>query len=209
MQNLLGIFLMTTLISTANATDNSEWTFRVSLDGKDVGSQHFQLQDNNGKIRMETEANLTVKVLFLTVYRYWHQNVETWENGCLNSIETRTKVNGKSMAVKGQRHKDYFAVTEPGDEVRLPACVMSFAYWSPRFLQEERLLNSQTGEYVEVDVSGPVDVEISVRGEMQPARRYQLKAGDIDLQLWYSPDDRWLALESTVGGGRVLSYELM
>lgn len=208
----VSLFLMCALMATTAAADtgkNREWAFKVSLDGKEVGSQRFMLEDDGGKLRMETQAELNVKLFFITVYRYWHENTETWENGCLQSIESRTKVNGKSLAVKGQRNGDYFQVIEPEDGGRLPDCVMSFAYWNPRFLQESRLLNSQNGQYMEVDVNGPVADEIPVRGEMQPAQRYELRAGDLDLQLWYSNNDRWLALESTVKGGRILSYELM
>jgi hypothetical protein len=33
----------------------------------------------------------------------------------------------------------------PGAQQRLPACVMSFAYWNPRLLKQTNLINVQTG----------------------------------------------------------------
>jgi hypothetical protein len=86
---------------------------------------------------------------------------------------------------------------------------MSFAYWNPAFLQQDRLLNTQNGEYLEVDVSAPVTELLEVRGETRSALRYRLDAGELSLNLWYSTDDEWLALESEVQGGRILRYELM
>jgi len=41
------------------------------------------------------------------------------------------------------------------------------------------------------------------------ARKYHLAAGELDLHLWYSNEDEWLALESRTKGNRVLSYELL
>ena len=86
---------------------------------------------------------------------------------------------------------------------------MTFAYWNPVFLKQAKLLNSQDGKYVAVDVSGPVADELIVRGEPQASRRYRLVAGEIDMQLWYSLDDEWLALESKTEGDRLLRYELL
>ena len=46
-----------------------------------------------------------------------------------------------------------------------------------------------------------------VGGEELPSLRYRLEAGDLRLELWYSEDKEWLALESEVAGGRTLRYE--
>ena len=85
---------------------------------------------------------------------------------------------------------------------------MTFAYWDPEFLAEERLLNTQTGEYVEVEAELVGEDLITVRGEAVPANRYRLTADGLDIELWYSQSEDWLRLESAVGGGRRLRYEL-
>ncbi len=192
----------------ANTTDYREWAFDVLLDNKAVGSHYFKVQAEGDRLRMETEADMAVKVLFVTVFRYLHRNVEIWEDGCLAQIEASTKVNGKTLGVNGERQGRMFNLDSPAEQARLPECVMSFAYWDPKFLEQSRLLNSQTGEYVPVTVSGPFADEREVRGQPTPAQRYRLRAGDIDLRLWYSMANDWLALESEIRGGRVLSYEL-
>jgi hypothetical protein len=86
---------------------------------------------------------------------------------------------------------------------------MSFAYWNPGFLKQTQLLNSQNGEYVEVQVSAPETTELEVRGEMRKAMRYHLAAGPLKLQLWYSMDSEWLGLESETESGRILRYKLL
>ena len=62
---------------------------------------------------------------------------------------------------------------------------------------------------LEVDISKPVFEELEVLGESRPSYRYRLAAGALNLDLWYSTDNEWLALESEVQGGRTLRYERM
>ena len=71
------------------------------------------------------------------------------------------------------------------------------------------LLNTQDGEFLDVEISNPVFEELEVRGESRPSYRYRLAAGALNLDLWYSTDKEWLALESEVQGGRTLRYERM
>jgi hypothetical protein len=90
----------------------------------------------------------------------------------------------------------------------LPGCVMTFAYWNPEFLKQERLLNPQTGEYLPVKVELLGTDSLEVRGEMVDAKRYKVTAKDIDLLVWYADDKEWVALESIAKTGHVIRYEL-
>ena len=194
---------------SVSATESREWSFRVLLDGKDVGNQHFAVTGEGSKTRLETRADLKVKFLFATVYRYMHQNVETWDGNCLTEIRSTTDANGKPYSVSGQQRDGFFEVAVDGQSERLPECVMSFAYWNPSFLERGRLLNTQNGEYLDVEISSPESDVRMVRGKKVPALRYRLAADELDLQLWYSTDNQWIALESKTKGNRVLSYELL
>jgi hypothetical protein len=213
MKKLLFLLVYTVLIGSiagnAAASQDREWTFRVLLDGKEVGNQHFVLTDEGEQTRLETRAEFKVKFLFATVYRYLHRNEETWQGNCLAEIESSTDANGKPYAVNGKKREGFFELLGDGQSEKLPECISTFAYWDPSFLQNDRLLNTQNGEYLEVEVSDPEPDYRTIRGERVPALKYRLEAGELDLQLWYSADDEWLALESKTKGDRILSYELL
>jgi hypothetical protein len=85
---------------------------------------------------------------------------------------------------------------------------MTFAYWNPEFRSQPRLLNAQNGDYLDVRIKPAGRERISVKGEPVEALRYVLQARDIDITLWYSLDDQWLALDSTTAGGRRLRYRI-
>ena len=86
--------------------------------------------------------------------------------------------------------------------------IKTFAYWDPDFLNETTLLNSQTGEVIAVDSEFLGKETLNHRGNEIIARRYRLHGEDLQIDLWYSLEDHWLALESLTESGRVIRYAL-
>ena len=156
---------------------------------------------------MRSEARFEYRLLFLKLFDYEHENLETWSGDCLQSIRSRTDSNGDLYAVEGRRTAEGFRLSAGEGDESLPDCVMTFAYWNPQFLEQPRLLNSQDGSFVDVQVSRPQREEVEFDGESRTALRYRLEAGDLQLDLWYSDEKEWLALRSEVEGGRMLRYE--
>jgi hypothetical protein len=83
------------------------------------------------------------------------------------------------------------------------------SYWNPAFLEQDRLLNSQNGEFVDIEVGAPERVDLEVRGTVLPALRYRIEGEDLGIELYYSESQEWLALEADAAGGRKLRYELI
>jgi len=194
------------LVGIAN---EQEWRFRVYLDDKEIGFHEFRVVEQDGLRRLETEANFEYKLLFLTLYEYEHENTEIWKGNCLTEIDARTDANGDPYEIKGKLAENRFLLEGTGGSTELPPCVMSFAYWNPVFLEQDRLLNSQNGEFVDVEVGAPERVNLEVRGAMLPALRYRIEAEDLGIELYYSESQEWLALEADAAGGRTLRYELI
>jgi len=197
------------LAHAAESAAADSWRFRVFLDDREIGYHHFYLQQSGDLRVLLSEANFEYRLMFVKLFHYEHENRETWNGDCLRSIESRTDSNGQPYRVEGRLEPGRFRVDGSAGEANLPECVMSFAYWNPAFLDQARLLNTQDGEFLDVDISPPVAEPLMVRGESRPAYRYRLEAGELQLDLWYSADKEWLALESEVRGGRKLRYELL
>jgi hypothetical protein len=185
------------------------WRFRVFLDDREIGYHHFHLAEADGTRQLRSVASFEYKLLFVKLFHYEHETLETWSGDCLQSIDSQTDANGEPFRVKGRVREGEFQVAGSNGETALPECVMSFAYWNPSFLEQPSLLNTQNGEFQSVVISPPVFEELEVRGEQRPSYRYRLAAGALSLDLWYSTEREWLALESEVKGGRKLRYELM
>ncbi len=193
---------------TVTATQSKSWNFSVLLDGDNIGYHRFELTDLDGERLVTSEAKFDVRFLFINAFRYRHSNTEVWSDGCLRRIDSETLANSKKLMVSGARKPAGFVVDDGRETSVFDECVMTFAYWDSDFLKQPRLLNSQSGEYLDVEVEKLGSESISVRGQQTPAVAYRLKAKKIEVTLWYSPDDEWLALESVAKGGRILRYEL-
>lgn len=195
--------------TAAREATTREWNFDVTLDGRPIGEHRFSLRDDHGWRELTSEASFRVRFLFIDAYRYEHRALERWRGDCLQSVEARTNANGSALVVAGQRAADAFELrsggAQPGGTVLRDECVQTFAYWNPGILDARRLLNPQTGEYV--------DVKVLLMGrEMidgHPADRYRLIGGGrspLQIDLWYTPAREWIALESLTADGRHLRY---
>ena len=205
---LCAALIMAFPITSASAASSQSWDFSVLLDGDKIGFHRFELTDFGDERRVRSEANFDVRILFINAFRYRHENTEVWSDGCLSKIDARTQANGKKFAVSGTRVQGEFVVEDGSQTNALSDCVMTFAYWDPEFLQQPKLLNSQSGEYLDVEVESLGIEPITVRGREVTASAYRLTAKKMQLTLWYSTDNEWLALESVAKGGRIIRYEL-
>lgn len=207
---LRALFLLGVLFSTtANAsTSASEWRFRVFLDNDEIGYHHFRLENQGSDQQLISKARYDVKFLYITVYDYAHDSRERWQGNCLKQINANTQDNGEALAVRGVQNGKGFVVNGSRGQATLPSCVMTFAYWNPDLLGQSRLLNVQTGEFLDVKVLALGEETISVRGSARRALRYALETRDFRIDLWYSPAKEWLALESRTESGRTIRYQI-
>lgn len=186
----------------------AHWDFDVYLNDRKVGKHFFTVSESGGVKHVQSEANFNYRILFIPAYQYEHSAAERWTGNCLVAVDASTNANGERKQVSGQRTGAGFVVEGGDSPVRLPECVMTFAYWNAEFLSQSRLLNPQTGEYVDVRVEKVGDEILEVRGQPVAATRFRLTAYEVDLTLWYSTDKEWLALESVAKGGNIVRYEL-
>lgn len=196
------------------AAGAATWDFEVRLDGKPIGTHRFVVDEVAGTPvgseasvarTVQSTARFDVKLLGLTVFRYRHEAKERWRGDCLQSVQSRTDDDGKPVQVDKT-----FAE---------PECPMSYAYWNPALVRQQRLLNPQTGEFDEARVERLPDGVIPVNGRDVEATRWRLtttppstsdaSAERQQLTLWRDrTDGRWIGLDAVVKGGRVLSYRL-
>ena len=184
------------------------WSFRVLLDGREIGQHRFILQGTAAQREVRSTAQFDVKVLLVPLYRYRHEAVEQWVGNCLQSLTSRTETNGEREEMRAAARGDGLVVEAAGASREHAGCVMSFAYWDPQILAARHLLNSQTGELVPVNVTSHGDEMLTVLGQPESARHYRISGSRLQIDLWYA-GNQWVALESIAQGGRRLRYERM
>ena len=196
------------LCTSGAAAQTRVWDFQAFLDDARIGYHRFTLTDQGGVRELKSETRFEVKILFITAYRYTHNAVERWRGDCLDSLQASTDDNGEKLMVDAVTAGDRLTVNTGKSRADFAGCVMSFAYWNPQMLRQTLLLNAQTGALEPARIVDMGNETIAVRGAPVAAKRYRITGPKNPIDLWYSPSDEWLALESTLAGGRRLRYAL-
>lgn len=198
------LLLASALPSLASA--RQELNFQVYLGDRAIGTHRFEVVPDAQGYRVRSEASFSVSFLMFEAYRYEHRSEEVWQRDCVRAIEARTQANGDRYFVQGRAEDGALVLDTHAGSTRLDGCVMTFAYWNPAILQAQRLLNAQTGDYLDVRIT-PLGVRMSTDGTaMAEARGYRLSTTEAEIDVWYSADDELLALESTTARGDRLRY---
>ncbi len=184
--------------------------FRVLLDDREIGHHSFRIAGEGDRETVEIDADFDVTFFAIPVYSYDHRNREVWNDGCLQEIASFTDDNGDEYQVEGGVDGGVFRLSTGRQRLELEVdCVMTFAYWNRDFLEQSRLLNAQTGDYLPVRIDAEGAETVNLDGERVEARRYRIRNAEeeIDISVWYERDSgKWLSLESRVGGDRVIRY---
>ena len=190
----------------SNSTYAEEWNFDAVLNDKVIG-QHTFIYENEKTI---SNANFKFEYLFMD-FIYQHKSTETWQEGCLKTISSKTDDDGDLYEVSGHIGTDRFLVTTNNKTTELPSCVMTFAYGNPKILEQKKLMNSQSGEYLDVDIQFIREENHIVKGEDILTDLWQIEAniddGDLLIHLWYDKNMNWVSLKSQTPIGDML-YKL-
>lgn len=186
-----------------------EWAFDVYLDKSKIGSHTFTLKDNT----LTSKANFNVKVLFINAYKYDHTAKEQWSGDCLSALEANTIENKVITKVNGKLEGDAFNLKNGSTEQTLPACVMTFAYWNPKILTQNKLLNPQNAEYLDTTITKLGSAQIDVKGKPVEAMHYKIVGAlkgtkKLNIELWYNQENDWVALKSVTPEGYNIIYKL-
>lgn len=205
---LLSTICIATLSPPAWSTTSQIYDFTVFLGKDEIGRQRFDVTSDGQQTQIRIDAQFTVKFLYIPVYTYRHTNVETWEGACLRHIRSETDDNGDAFSVNGVYHNGQMVVKTRDGNWSAEGCLKTFAYWNREWIASERLLNSQTGELQTVEIRMLGEETIPVEGIPTPTTHHRLITDKFTIDLWYTLNGRWVALQSTTKKGDVLRYQL-
>lgn len=208
---LISLILMHSINLNASITNEPDrsWNFIVFLDETPIGEHKFHVTNKGDVEQINIKASFDVHFLFIPVYSYTHENTEIWNNNCLNKLVSKTTDNGTPHEVEISSNGNSANINTLDTSIEFNSiCLRSFAYWNPELLETDKLLNAQTGEVVDIYFRHIGKEKHKVFDKEYISNKYRLTGDNINIELWYTEDNEWLALESTVENGSVLRYQL-
>lgn len=206
MKYIAWLILLTWLPLTQ--AEESVITFDVYLDDSPIGFHRVNVERLEQEKRVRVEADMKVDFLFFTAFSYQHEANERWQEGCIVQLDTSTNDDGEKLKVSGTRTENGLEVVTQSDRKLIDGCVHTFAYWDVNLLSSaSHLLNTQNGSYEPARLTMQDAQPLQFKGEAFGSKRYRLEVGEgVAINLWYSDDYQWQALETEVAGGRKLRY---
>ncbi|NCF45441.1 MAG: DUF1295 domain-containing protein [Proteobacteria bacterium] len=205
------------------------WYFDVQIDDQTVGFHKFTATHDDSGYAVAASAKFRYTIFGVPVFSYRHEVKERYDKDmCLQSIASETKINGRTQTLQGTANAEGFTLRTDTAQTLEQGCLLAFAYWSPSLLTQQRLLNGQSGEVLDITIGGPLPAvgksanadtgEVTrqtLTGGREEAKTdgerlqyYTLAGGEIDMTLGYSAAGDWQSLESRLPNGRTLSYRL-
>jgi hypothetical protein len=188
----------------AVAADSQVQEFAVYRDDAPIGWHRLSFTRDGRRLTVEIDIALDVKLAFLTLYRYRHQNREQWEAGRLLGFVSRTDDNGTRHEVAARRRGDAILVAGSHGQVEAPGDALPTTYWHRRFLDAPVWIDTQEGALKRCQVTPAGTARAA--GTAAAAERFAV-SGDLTLDLWYA-GPHWVGLAFKGSDGSRIDYRL-
>ena len=202
-------FILTLLLSLISSNlIAKEWDFDVILNDEIIGKHSFK------QVGKESHSLAKFKFNFMFMsFSYEHDSKEAWNEDCLKSIVSKTNDDGEVFNVDGGKSNGKLKVSLNGKEKSLPECIMTFAYWNPKILDQKKLMNSQDAEWLDVVIKNTGIESKNVRGQEITTHHYIIQAnkdGDevFIIDVWYDGNMGLVGLKSPTPIGDLI-YKLI
>ncbi|MGM0560419.1 MAG: DUF6134 family protein [Pseudomonadota bacterium] len=198
-----GLALMLTLVVApvfAAIPQDKALDFQVLRGGDEIGTHSLRFEERGEELHVFVEIELEVRLAFIPVYSYSHRNHEIWRGGKLVSLSSETDDDGTQYQVEAQASDDGLQVTSSQEGAfTAPADMLTTSYWNPDAMARERLLDTQFGRIVELQVDEQGREGLETRDGSVEATHYSV-SGDLNLDIWYDQAGQWSGLEFEARG---------
>lgn len=180
---------------------SEELAFDVLMDGSKIGRHVVTLWNKGDKTYVDIDIALKVGLGPIVFYRYEQRNQALWENGALVSFISNTDDDGDEFDVRANRNGDALSVEVNGTNGIAVSDWFPTTYWNKRTVLQNRLLATRDGEVLAVDTKFVGVETVKAGGVDVVAEKFEMR-GDLDIDLWYDENDRWVKLAFDYRGNR-------
>jgi hypothetical protein len=183
--------------------DGDEIRFDVLRNGKPFGSHAVSFGiAADGTMTATTDVRLKASLGPITVFKYELDATETWKEGRLVGLTGVVDDSGKDGSVQALRDGETLQVEGTEYSGAVPLGILPSSHWNFAQTGATQLLSTEDGELIKVVVEDKGGDTVMVAGQPIDARHY-LMDSDIDVDLWYDDQGRWVKLAFEARGQQI------
>lgn len=179
--------------------------FDVLRNGRRVGEAITEFRRDGALLAVHSRMALDIHVLFVPVYRFRYDSRARWCGDRLASLATRVDDDGTPFALDARAVDDALLVESSAGHLRAPPGLLPTDHWNARVLEHEAVLNTLTGQVNAVTI-GPCAEPSPLVTAAAPAARCHAYRGDLEAEVYYDPDGRWVGLAFAGRDGSDIVY---
>ncbi len=181
--------------------------FAIIRDGNSPIGQHSVTfsRDADGNLVAQIEIDISVRLAFVTVFRYTHRSREVWRDGRLIALDTETNDDGQRMTVRARATAEGVEVVGPHGRVVVSADIRTTSWWRADTIRQRQLLDSADGRIITITAT-PAGTATRTRGGQQTqVTMWNISAvsGFSDIVVGYTPRGEWAAMHFRSRGSRI------
>lgn len=179
--------------------------FSITRNGEPIGTQAIEINRAGPETSVNVATDLTVKVLFVTAYRFVQTESEHWVNGRLVGLQSSTNSNGTLHNVQVTADNTGLDIQADGKTSRADQDIMPASFWNPELLQRSTLLDTQAGKVAPVSVLDNGVENLKINAQIVKAHHYTIKS-IFSQDLWYDPQAHLVQSKMVGTDGSIIMY---
>lgn len=183
----------------------NEIRFDVLRNGDKVGYHLVQFHHTADGLRVESRAEIAVKLWFVSAYSFRYQSIEQWRGGILSSFHSSTNDNGEFTRVEARRLGGKLEVRTGDSGWQAVDVVPPTTHWNMAQIKAPAVLNTLTGNLNRVAVADAGLETVTLADGPRQARRF-VYSGDLTVEAWYDAAGRWVKLRFPAEDGSTIEY---
>ncbi len=196
--SLVIIFIIYSSYNSASAhvlhyKNLNELVFDLYRNNQFIG-QHIYLFNRDGQnLIVQNTINFEIKILGITLYKYFAKGQEQYIDGKFHSFSSMTKQNKKEKFVKIYKNEDQFFIEGSSYKGEAPKDFIIGTWWNHLIVKSNAQISAASGRIIEQNVKFIGKETIKINNEKYSALRFNFFSSDpslskdkkLNMDVWY------------------------
>ena len=196
--SLVIIFIIYSSYNSASAhvlhyKNLNELVFDLYRNNQFIG-QHIYLFNRDGQnLIVQNTINFEIKILGITLYKYFAKGQEQYIDGKFHSFSSMTKQNKKEKFVKIYKNEDQFFIEGSSYKGEAPKDFIIGTWWNHLIVKSNAQISAASGRIIEQNVKFIGKETIKINNEKYSALRFNFFSSDpslskdkkLNMEVWY------------------------
>ena len=176
--------------------------FEIYRNGKKIGFNKLYFKKMDNKIIVNTKIETVVKFGFISIFKYFHNSEEIWDQNKFIQAITFTQKNNRQFKFSAKRQGSKIQIESSGKKFFVSGNSLITSYWHQHWLNKKELIDSQHGKKRFINVKKEGMESISTKFGNILAQRYKVTGRQdkvngkkIDYDIWYDEKKRWVKIK--------------